>query len=168
MNAPARAETAPRPCAGNHGIRRARPLIVLTLRAWARARLWQASDLDLHDAVDILQAAAIRDGLVAKPGQDRVQEIMAAAFAAVRDDPLNSKTSRPSRPSPTMPSRRRAGATLQWTITRIAVFASASHPTLRTSLQGCANSWPTRSRSNARGTKSAIQPTARRQARSRR
>ena len=64
------------------------PLIVLTLRAWARARLWQASDLDLHEAVDILQAAAVRDGLVAKLGQDRVQEIMAAAFAAVRDDPL--------------------------------------------------------------------------------
>src|SRR5260370_18548262 len=32
------------------------------------------------------EAAAVRDGLVAKLGQDRVQEIMAAAFAAVRDD----------------------------------------------------------------------------------
>src|SRR5262249_33415374 len=32
------------------------------------------------------QAAAVRDGLVAKLGQDRVQEIIAAAFTAVRDD----------------------------------------------------------------------------------
>ena len=61
-------------------------LTVLTLRAWARARLWQAGDLDLHGAVDMLQAAAVRDGLVANVGQDRVQEIMAAAFAAVRDN----------------------------------------------------------------------------------
>src|SRR6185503_2763364 len=61
-------------------------LTVLTLRAWARARLWQAGDLDLHGAIDMLQAAAVRDGLVANVGQDRVQEIMAAAFAAVRDN----------------------------------------------------------------------------------
>ena len=61
-------------------------LIVLTLRAWARARLWQAGGLDLQEAIDILQGAAISDGLVAKVGQDRVQEILAAAFAAVRDD----------------------------------------------------------------------------------
>jgi hypothetical protein len=52
------------------------PLAVLQLRAWARARLWQADELDLHKAVDTLQAAAVRDGLVAKLGQDRVQEIM--------------------------------------------------------------------------------------------
>ena len=50
--------------------------------------LWQAGGLDLHKAVDMLQAASVRDGLVAKVGQDRVQEIMAAAFAAVRDNLL--------------------------------------------------------------------------------
>ncbi len=75
MNAPARVEAGA-----------SRPLAILRLRAWARARLWQAGELDLHEAVDTLQAAAVRDGLVAKLGQDRVQEIMAAAFAAVRDD----------------------------------------------------------------------------------
>jgi hypothetical protein len=64
------------------------PLMVLTLRAWARATQWQAGELDLHEAVDTLQVAAVRGGLVAKLGQDRVQEIMAAAFAAVRDDLL--------------------------------------------------------------------------------
>jgi hypothetical protein len=61
-------------------------LMVLTLRAWARATQWQAGELDLHEAVDTLQAAAVRDGLVAKLGKDRVQDIIAAAFAAVRDD----------------------------------------------------------------------------------
>jgi hypothetical protein len=65
-----------------------RPLPAFQLGAWARARLWQAGELDLHGAVDTLQAAAVRDGILAKFGQDRVQEIMAAAFAAVRDDLL--------------------------------------------------------------------------------
>jgi hypothetical protein len=65
-----------------------RPLPAFQLGSWARARLWQAGELDLHGAVDTLQAAAVRDGLVAKFGQDRVQEIIAAAFAAVRDDLL--------------------------------------------------------------------------------
>jgi hypothetical protein len=65
-----------------------RPLQAFQLGSWARARLWQAGEVDLHEAVDTLQAAAVRDGIVAKFGQDRVQEIMAAAFAAVRDDLL--------------------------------------------------------------------------------
>jgi hypothetical protein len=82
MNAPARTETVCRqPLVSVAHC----PLIVLTLRAWARATLWQAGDLDLHEAADMLQAAAVHDGLVAKVGQDRVQEILAAAFAAVRD-----------------------------------------------------------------------------------
>ena len=89
MNAPARPETATatvcrQPLASPAHC----PLTVLTLRAWARATLWQAGDLDLHEAVDMLQTAAVRDGVVAKLAQDRVQQIMAAAFAVVRDNLL--------------------------------------------------------------------------------
>jgi hypothetical protein len=62
------------------------PIDVLELRAWARARLWRIGELDLHDAVDVLQAAAAEYGLVNTIGQDAVQEIMARAFAAVRDN----------------------------------------------------------------------------------
>jgi hypothetical protein len=67
---------APRPSA----------LEVFIARAEARALLWQAGAVDLHGAVDELQAAAVRDGLVAELGQDRVQELMVEAFAPVRDD----------------------------------------------------------------------------------
>jgi hypothetical protein len=52
-----------------------------TLRCWARARLVAENALDLHEAVDGLQADAERDGLVDDLGQDAVQEILAAAFA---------------------------------------------------------------------------------------
>ncbi len=50
-----RAEPAARPS----------PLEVFIARAEARALLWQAGEFDLHEAVDELQAAAERDGLVA-------------------------------------------------------------------------------------------------------
>jgi hypothetical protein len=63
------------------------PIDVLELRAWARARLWRNGELDLHDAVDALQKAAVKYGLVEAIGQDAVQEILSAAFAAVRHDP---------------------------------------------------------------------------------
>jgi hypothetical protein len=56
---------------------------VFRLRAWARAYLWAIGELDLHDAVDVLQDAAERDGLVAQLGADKVQEIVSAAFAEV-------------------------------------------------------------------------------------
>jgi hypothetical protein len=62
------------------------PLAVFRARAEARALLWQASEFDLHEAIDKLQADAVRDGLVEQLGQDEVQAIMAKAFAAVRDD----------------------------------------------------------------------------------
>jgi hypothetical protein len=61
------------------------PADVFRARAEARALLWRAGELDLHDAVDGLQHAAER-ALVAGLGQDAVQAIIAAAFAAVRDD----------------------------------------------------------------------------------
>jgi hypothetical protein len=56
---------------------------VYELRCWACARLVVEGDVELHDAVDKLQSDAVRDGLVAALGQDRVQEMMAEAFALV-------------------------------------------------------------------------------------
>ena len=63
---------------------RADPLQVLVARAEARAILYREGDLDLHEAVDVLQAAAVQTGLVGALGQDAVQAIMARAFGAVR------------------------------------------------------------------------------------
>jgi hypothetical protein len=56
------------------------PIVVFRARAEARALLWRVGEFDLHDAVDVLQADAVRDGLVERVGQDRVQAIMADAF----------------------------------------------------------------------------------------
>ena len=49
-------------------------------RSQSRALLWSISELTLHDAVDQLQADAVRDGLVKQIGQDAVQNILARAF----------------------------------------------------------------------------------------
>jgi hypothetical protein len=49
-------------------------------RAEARAALYKAGELDLHEAVDALQETAITRGLVDQIGQDAVQAIMARAF----------------------------------------------------------------------------------------
>ena len=54
-------------------------------RCWARARLYAEGELELHDAVDQLQTAAERGGLIAALGQDRVQSLMADAFGTVRE-----------------------------------------------------------------------------------
>jgi hypothetical protein len=59
-------------------------LEVFTLRCWARARLFAEGEIDLRTAVDELQAAAERDGLVTLLGQDAVQTIIARAFEVVR------------------------------------------------------------------------------------
>ena len=66
----------------------ARPsaLEVFIASAEARALLWQAGEIDLHQAVDELQAAAERDELVTLLGQDEVQRLMAEAFRKVRED----------------------------------------------------------------------------------
>jgi hypothetical protein len=50
----------------------------------ARACLYRAGEMDLHEAVDGLQEHAERHGVVAEIGQDAVQEIMAAAFRRAR------------------------------------------------------------------------------------
>jgi hypothetical protein len=43
-----------------YAIERPSPLAVFVARAEARALLWEEGELDLHDAVDELQAAAVR------------------------------------------------------------------------------------------------------------
>ena len=68
-------------------------LAVFKVRAEARAYLWREGELDLPEAVDVLQGDAERDGLVARLGQDAVQQILAEAFhpvpaTAVVYDPL--------------------------------------------------------------------------------
>jgi len=59
-------------------------LAVFRARAEARALLFAAGELDLHDAVDGLQSYAETSGLVREIGQDEVQRIMAQAFGVVR------------------------------------------------------------------------------------
>src|SRR5215813_10076498 len=54
------------------------------LRCQARALLWHAAELELFEAVDKLWDDAQRDGLVDELGQDRVQQIIADAFAPYR------------------------------------------------------------------------------------
>ena len=61
------------------------PIDVLELRAWARAYLYSIGELRLHQAVDVLQRDAKRDGLVAEIGQDAVQQILADAFGPYRE-----------------------------------------------------------------------------------
>jgi hypothetical protein len=55
-------------------------LAIFRARAEARSLLWQAGEFDLHEAVDVLQQAAVDTGLVAEIGQHVVQQIMAKAF----------------------------------------------------------------------------------------
>src|SRR5262245_24937136 len=62
------------------------PIAVLTARAEARAILWASGQMDLHTAVDELWRDAERDGLVDKLGADKLQQLLADAFAPVRDD----------------------------------------------------------------------------------
>jgi hypothetical protein len=77
MTAAAKRATAARPD----------PLAAFRARSEARAILWAVGELDLHEAVDVLQATAERDGLVDQLGQDEVQAIIAEAFQKVRDEP---------------------------------------------------------------------------------
>jgi hypothetical protein len=49
----------------------------------ARAHLYAVGELDLDDAVEVLQERAVRHGLVAEIGEDAVQAIIAEAFRRV-------------------------------------------------------------------------------------
>jgi len=62
------------------------PVAVFIARAEARALLYAANEFDLHEAVDVLQADAVKSGLINTISQDAVQLVMAGAFATVRDD----------------------------------------------------------------------------------
>ena len=57
---------------------------IFQARCEARAILFTLGEIELHEAVDVLQADAIANGLIAKLGQDAVQALMAAAFREVR------------------------------------------------------------------------------------
>jgi hypothetical protein len=59
-------------------------LEVFRERCAARASLFANNMMDLIEAVDGLQQAAERTGLVDELGQDGVQRLMATAFAPVR------------------------------------------------------------------------------------
>jgi hypothetical protein len=62
---------------------KADPRAAFELRCWARAQLFAAGELELAEAVDLLQRDAVRDGLVDAIGQDEVQRILADAFGSV-------------------------------------------------------------------------------------
>jgi hypothetical protein len=60
------------------------PAEIFRARCEARALLFATGELDLHEAVDVLQADAVANGLVRQIGQDAVQAILRDAFQAVR------------------------------------------------------------------------------------
>ena len=66
--------------------RQAEPLDVLRVRAEARAYLFAIGDIELHEAVDVLEQYAIESGLVRKIGADLVQEIIGNAFQPYRGE----------------------------------------------------------------------------------
>lgn len=80
-NAPGRAMTAVAYVATET---RPDPVDIFRARCEARAILVEAGELAFLDAVDGLQQAAVRDGLVDKLGQNAIQRIMADAFARQR------------------------------------------------------------------------------------
>ncbi len=61
-----------------------KPLDVFAERAAARAYLFGIGDLELAEAVDVLQHDAERDELVKRIGQDAIQKILVNAFAPYR------------------------------------------------------------------------------------
>jgi hypothetical protein len=77
-------------------IRRANPIEVFTARCQARAHLFEAGELDLHEVVDVLQDAAECTGVVTSLGQDAVQTMMADAFQTTA--PVH-KSKAPARPT---------------------------------------------------------------------
>jgi hypothetical protein len=65
-------------------IKRINLLDVFIERAEGRAYLWSIGELTLHEAVDVLQADAERDGLIEQIGQDQMQKILDECFASYR------------------------------------------------------------------------------------
>jgi len=60
------------------------PVLAFSSRCEARALLYHAGDITLHEAVDGLKQAAEESGLIQTIGQDQMQTIMSNAFTAVR------------------------------------------------------------------------------------
>ena len=60
------------------------PQTIFELRCWARAVLFFNGEFDMAEAVDPLQEYALRSGLVASVGQDKIQNLIAAAFTECR------------------------------------------------------------------------------------
>jgi hypothetical protein len=58
-------------------------LDVFWARCEARAHLYAVGELELHDAVNVLQEHAVRHGLVAEIGEDAVQAIIAEVLHRV-------------------------------------------------------------------------------------
>jgi hypothetical protein len=65
--------------------RRIDPVEVFRARCDAKAHLYGAGEIDLHDAAGELQDAAMASGLVGAIGQDAVQAIMVDAFWPARE-----------------------------------------------------------------------------------
>jgi hypothetical protein len=63
---------------------KASPIVVFRERCEARATLCANGLMTLAEAVDGLQADAERQGLVARYGQDSIQEVLAEAFGRWR------------------------------------------------------------------------------------
>jgi hypothetical protein len=80
---------SPTPGPGNNAID---PIEVFRARCEARAHLYGAGILDLHEALDLLHVDAVKTGLVAAIGQDRVQEIMTGAFGPIRSAEIAIET----------------------------------------------------------------------------
>jgi hypothetical protein len=92
------------------------PIEVFHERSEARALLFGHDQMSLHDAVDELQAAAERTGLIDRIGRDEVQAIMSAAFAAVRVPPA-SVVPEPEGLEPS-PSTPKSTIDAFWTVVR--------------------------------------------------
>ena len=60
------------------------PIVAFQARCEARAYIWSKSQMDIHDAVDVLQIDAMRTGLVLLLGQDEVQKLISREFARLR------------------------------------------------------------------------------------
>jgi len=65
----------------HHESPKADPLEVFRARCEARCLLIHNGLMDWHTAIDELQEVAVSQRLVAKFGQDRIQQIMAESFA---------------------------------------------------------------------------------------
>jgi hypothetical protein len=71
---------------------------IFRARCEARARLYEVGQLNLIEAVDALQAFAVRVELITSLGQDAVQAIMAAAFEPVPSVPTEEDAEAPPKP----------------------------------------------------------------------